>query len=211
MEKVDWMPLSYAADAFTLYAHVNFDSTWGTIAHELAHTLGTIDTYNFGKFYSDLMSGYTDEEYGAAHINPFYKIVLGWVEPGVVTESSAATLFPATSDKYKPVIIKTKDPNQYYIIETRVSEKFDSVLDYFGYEGVNIWRIDKFGCEAIYSIHSPRKGISLEGVLCDEGDSLTTKLYANSNDVKDTDEISGVTVTFSAKNDDGSIEVIIKF
>lgn len=209
MEQVGWTPLSYAADSFSLYAHVNQDSSWGTIAHELAHTLGTIDVYNFGSYYSDLMSAYTADEYGAAHINPFYKIVFGWIEPDIITASSTVTLFPATSDRYRPVIIPTSDPNQYYIIENRASEKFDSILGDFGYESINVWRIDKFGCEAIYPINSPRKGITLEGVLCGVNDSIRTKLYANYDDIKATSEIPGVTVTFHAKNADGSIEVMI--
>lgn len=209
MEHVDWTPLSYAADSFSLYAHVNFDSSWGTIAHELAHMLGAIDVYHFGTCYSDIMSAYTPDEYGAAHINPFYKIIFGWAEPDVVAESSTVTLFPATSNQYRPVVIKTNDPNQYYIIENRVSEKFDSILGGFGYEGINIWRIDKYGCEAIYPANGPRKGITLEGVLSNPEDSLTTKRYASSTDRNDIQEIPGVTVTYHARNADGSVEVMI--
>ena len=209
-EKVDWTPLSYDADLFTLYAHINFDSSWGTIAHELAHTLGAIDVYNFGTYYSDLMSNYSHEEYGAAHINPFYKIVFGWVEPSVVTESSTVTLFPATSNQYQPVIITTDDPNQYYIIENRTAEKFDSFLGDVGDDGIHIWRIDKFGCEAIFPVNGPRKGITLEGILRSTNDSITTKYYANSDDMHDTKEVSGIEVTYKTKNTDGSIEIVVK-
>ena len=205
-----WTPLSYSADAFTLYAHINFDSSWATIAHELVHTLGAIDTYNFGTYYSDIMSAYLPEEYGGAHVNPFYKIVFGWAEPKVVTESSTVTLFPATSNKYQPIIITTDDPNQYYIIENRITEKFDSILGDVGEEGIQVWRIDKFGCEAVYSVNGPRKGITLERVLKGKDDAIKTKYYANFDDMNDTQEVvSGVEITYIVKNADGSVEVII--
>jgi len=211
-ENVDWTPLSFGLDQFTLYAHINFDSSWGTIVHELAHTLGAIDVYQFGSYDSDLMSSYSSEKYGAAHINPFYKIIYGWTTPEVVTHSSVVTLYPSTSDQYQPAILTTADPDQYFIVEYRTGEGFDAPVGELGLEGVHVWRIDKLGCEAIYPNHdNPRKGISLEGILSSVGQSVSTRYYKDRKNLRITKETPGATVTYMAENSDGSVDVRIEF
>ena len=217
------MPLSSAADAFALRAHVNMDSVFGTIAHELAHTLGTVDVYVWGSYASDLMSSYhfyMPDPYYVSHINPYYKTLFGWITPSVVTEPGPVRLYPPTSDKYNPIIVRTDDPNQYYIIENRYSDKFDTGLNsapsYFdevrfspASDGINIWRIDKLGCEAIYN--RQRKGISLEAILR-YLDSANLRRYVNIEDANDVQEaLTGIIVTDLGRNLDGSSDVRIDF
>lgn len=210
-EYVDFFPLSKDIDSFALKAHINYDSSFGTIAHELIHTLGAVDVYNFGSYGSDLMSDIyprIPEPYNTVHINPFYKIIYGWAEPVIITNSENITLYPPDSDKYNPVIVRTEDNNQYYILENRKSEQFDSGLDISGSDGINIWRIDKLGCEAIYN--NERKGIILEALLHNNGESAQVRHYVSSEDINDTqEELSGITVTYIGKNPDGSIDVSV--
>jgi len=210
-EKVDFTPLSTDFNSFGLYAHINYDSSFGTIAHELIHTLGAIDIYNFGAYGSDLMSSYypsINHDYNTMHINPYYKILFGWVETKILENSATITLYSATSDKYNPVIVKTKDSNQYYIIENRKAERFDHGIYIDSSEGINIWRVDKLGMEAIYN--SERKGLSVEK-LTHEGEMINLKYYEDFININNTSEISsGVTIQYIKKNADGSINVKIE-
>lgn len=210
-EHLDFTPLSTNIDSFGLYAHINYDTSFGTIAHELLHTTGTIDIYNFGDYGSDIMSSYypyIEHDYNTVHINPYYKILFGWTNTKILENSATVTLYPATSKKYNPIIVKTKDNNQYYIIENRKAESFDHGITIDSSEGINIWRVDKLGMEKIY--HSKRKGLSVDK-LTFKNKKIELKYYKNYTNVNDNTEVlSGVKVQFINKNSDGSIEVKIE-
>ena len=212
-EKMDFTPLSSSLDAFTFYAHINYNTPFGVIAHELGHLLGAIDVYNFGAYPSDLMSTASKsmpDPYNVSHIDPFYKLIFGWQEPIVIQDSGNVTLYPATSEHYQPAIIVKDDPNQYYIIENRRSEKFDTGLAENAAEGINIWRIDKLGCEAIYELS--RKGISLEGVLSAPGDEIEVLKYTSTDNIKDvTEEPANIEISYLTTNPDNSITATIRF
>ena len=224
-DKTDFAPLSPVADAFVLAARVGMDSEFGTVAHELCHTLGAVDVYRWCSCSSDLMSdgwvNWMPAPYYAAHVDPFYKVVWGWARPRVIAEPGEYTLWPATSGKYNPVIVKTDSPNQYFIIENRQSEKFDTGLRgarSYGHmggvltssDGINIWRIDRLGCEAIYN--ASRKGISLEAILRTSGSRTYLNPYRNSENITDTGlETLTVEISHPVWNADGSITVSIDF
>jgi M6 family metalloprotease-like protein len=215
----EYIPLSSAADSFAISVHLNMNSSFGVVAHELAHCLGAVDVYRWGYYSSDLMSYAMNSmpaPYYVSHINPFYKIIWGWVKPRVVTESCQITLYPPTSDKYEPVIVRTSDPDQYYILENRQSEKFDFGLEeLFGTliprsDGLNIWRIDKLGCEAIYN--RDRKGISLEVVLRYVNYRCQLWSYTDSERIENISEgATDIIITYVYKNPDGSVVVDIDF
>ena len=129
-----------------LIARVNYDSSFGTVAHELVHTLGAIDTYRYGSFGSDLMSDQfsliadAGDEYNTMHINPYYKMLFGWTKPTIVEGQGEITLYPQNSEKYNPIIVKTDSDDEYYIIENRVGFGYDKV-NMTNAEGINVWRI----------------------------------------------------------------------
>ncbi len=212
--KVDLGVLTYDINNFGLHAHLNSDSDFGTIAHELLHTLGTVDVYNYGSYCSDIMSDcypmYRDSvELNAMHINPYYKILFGWSESTILNESKTIDLYPQSSSKYNPYIITTKDPNQYYVLEYRKAEGFDSFIENSGFIGVNIWRIDQLGLNAIYE---DRKGISLEKVLVQENDYVDLTYYKNKKDVKDTTlTYSNINIKLNKVNEDESISVEVTY
>lgn len=208
MENVSFTPISTDYNRFNMYAHINANSTFGTIVHELIHTLGAVDVYNFGNFGGDIMSSFYPDvasDFNSMHVNPYYKLLYGWADAQVLTNTTSVTLYPPTSDKYNPIIVKTKDSGQYFILENRAAEGFDHGVSIDGSDAVNIWRVDKLGMEAIYDDH--RKGIIAE-VLKSEGDRVEMKYYKNFKDIKDaTLEASGVEFEYVKKNEDGSIVV----
>lgn len=210
LENVSFAPISSEYNNFTKMAHIKYDSSFGTIVHELLHTIGTVDVYNYGSFGGDIMSSLyaeLNDYYNTMHVNPYYKILFGWEKATVLENSSRVVLYPATSNKYNPIIIKTRDKGQYFIIENRKPDSFDRGITIDASDGVNIWRIDKLGLEAIYDVS--RKGIIAE-TLTYEGQSKKLNYYANYNNIKDVTEVfSGLKVDYIKKNEDGSIVVDI--
>ena len=211
-ENVSFTPISSQYNNFTLYAHLNNNSSFGTIAHELLHTLGTIDIYNFGSYGSDLMSDWYNKfshDYNTMHVDPYYKILFGWAKGKVAKNSGKIRLYPATDKLYNPIIIETDDPNQYYIVENRVASGFDHGLSYSNSNGINIWRIDKLGMEARQN--KQRKGMQLLGILQDENDYLNLTYYEEFNNISIvTEKISGVKITYVEKHSDGSVTIKIE-
>jgi len=207
IEKVDITPVA-STDAFGLYAHINFMplsgisgyyydywSSFGTVAHELMHTLGAVDTYNFQYMTNDLMSVYTwlDGDYNITHVNPYYKIVWGWAEPLVTDSASDFTLYPQSAEYYQPLIVKTGDDDQYFIVEYRSDSEFDPHLSDQGNAGVTIWRVDKLGMEAIYAL---RQGISMQAVLRLSGESYVPIIYSDGVNIENLgEESAGVKIT----------------
>lgn len=157
-----------------------------TVCHELGHTFGFVDLYLQGSFIGLMNSAYTVSDisymeswdrypFGSVqvppHLDPFYKIAMHWYTPQVIEKASTVRLYPASNpEKYNPVIVKTDNANQYFIIENRQLSGFDMylntghiwaanngidtddmILDVVGkdsnigeanYKGINIWRID---------------------------------------------------------------------
>ncbi|CCF16487.1 hypothetical protein BLGI_4456 [Brevibacillus laterosporus GI-9] len=50
------------------------------IAHELSHSLGTVDMYNIGMG-NTLRYSFDSNDQGTVHLDIWHKLVLGWVEP----------------------------------------------------------------------------------------------------------------------------------
>lgn len=207
MAKVDITPLSTDFADYGLYCHLCQDSNLGTIVHELMHTLGAVDVYNYCYSKNDLMSnGYdayvTDD---TAHIDPYYKLLWGWCRTQLITQDGTVKLYPATSDLYSPMLVPTDDPNQYFLLENRRAEDYDCYIapeeGKPGGEGLSVWRVDRLALEKIYT--QGRRGISMEGVLNEVGGSMELLYYADRDDVEnDALTGSGITVTLTDKSAD---------
>ena len=201
-EPVDFYPLTAGLDSFTVAAHLNHDSSFGIIAHSLSQALGETVDANFDTYA-------LTEVFNTVHINPFYKIIFGWASPTIVTETSDVTLYPTTSQKYQPVIVRTADDNQYYILENRQPTGFDRLLADFVSDGLVVWRIDRLGCETIHDAN--RTGITLETVMRVAND-FQVRRYVDDEDITaNSVDLAKISITYVAQNSNGSIDAKVVF
>lgn len=102
-----------------------FKAGFDTTAHELAHTLGTVDLYAGeeglfleGTTWRTTLMGTTGTGNATFHLDPVHKMLLGWVEPRIVTPAELTqyssslprtmTLEPASSGTYfgaQPILV----------------------------------------------------------------------------------------------------------
>ena len=116
-ESVKYAPISKSFDKYCYIAHVNETSTYGVICHELTHLLGAFDIYNYGYYFNDLMSASnlkTEDEYNVTHINPYYNLLYGWCGATEYTGKGTYRLDALSTGNYRPLLIPTDDPNQYF-------------------------------------------------------------------------------------------------
>jgi M6 family metalloprotease-like protein len=121
------------------------------IAHELSHSLGTVDMYNngAGNYQLTLMSGYSFEanDQVPVHLDAWHKFALGWCEPTVRRLDQAGTQpVPEIQNSVAadPVLLWHPDrgPREYFLVERRTSNAADARYDSgFGGDGVLIWRV----------------------------------------------------------------------
>lgn len=206
-ERVDLTPVTSSFDKYGLYTHINFDSSYGTFAHELCHTLGAVDIYNYGLYFNDLMSmGYDQmDTFDTAHIDPYYKFLWGWNDAMLCESDGSYALYPQDSENYAPLLIPTDDPNQYFLIENRNGTGFDSYIKSAptseNYLGINVWRVDKLALDKIYT--DGRCGISFEGALNNAGEAMELFYYDDIEDVYKTSVAStGISIEFESMTDD---------
>ena len=190
MESVKYAPISKKFDQYCYVAHINETSSFGTICHELTHLLGAFDMYRYAYYYNDLMCygpSLSEEEYNTTHINPYYNILYGWCDATEYVGKGTYRLDSLSTGMYRPLLIPTDDPNQYFIIEARDAKGFDAALslpvsyetvhdenwdDMVFYEernrvGVTIWRVDQTTMNVRIGEIMNRKGVSMEGILID--------------------------------------------
>jgi len=112
----------------------------GVICHELCHVFGAPDYYDTdgeesgGLFYGtgswDLMGDGNWNNNGAtpAHINMFQKIIFGWVNPIELSSPQVVKDMPNSAETPFAYIIKTQNPNEYYVLENRQKVGFDGKI-----------------------------------------------------------------------------------
>jgi M6 family metalloprotease-like protein len=113
----------------------------GTICHELCHVFGAPDFYdadgkdNSGYEFSgtgkwDLMAGGSWNSNGAspAHINMYQKIAFGWVNPNELNSKQTITNMPNSAQNPVAYIINTPQSGEYFVLENRQKEGFDSAI-----------------------------------------------------------------------------------
>ncbi|MBD5797526.1 hypothetical protein BHU24_17275 [Bacillus pseudomycoides] len=119
------------------------------IAHELSHSLGTVDMYNTGQgnYLLTLMSYYSfdSNDQGTVHLDIWHKLMLGWVEPRLfqLLPSGSAVVHEGV-DGAILLWDQTRLTNEYFLIERRSSNspnlKYDTS---FPGDGVLIWHVQK--------------------------------------------------------------------
>lgn len=132
--------------------HDNHIATIGIMCHELGHTLGLPDLYDYdrssgGVGFNSLMDvgswgGYPAGE-TPVDLDAWSKVFLKFVNPVTVTLSGTFTL-NSEIGKYNVIKIPTKDPKQYFLLENREFNGFDKSLQLM-YErgGIAIWHVDE--------------------------------------------------------------------
>jgi M6 family metalloprotease-like protein len=120
-------------------------------AHELSHSLGTVDMYNngAGNFGLTLMSGYSFEadDQVPVHLDAWHKMALGWCTPRVRRlDLSGSELLPQirTGVAADPVLLWHPDrrQNEYFLVERRTPRAADARYDAgVAGDGVLIWRV----------------------------------------------------------------------
>ena len=166
-----------------------------TVAHELSHTLGTVDLYGANaRLNSDLtLMDATIGEDKRYHLDPWHKIQLGWAEPRIYRiddgwdDPQCAALAPlgergpvAGRDDRQPIIIYSPlryDSNsrtgEFYILEQRTRTSFDAdVAD----EGLALWYVSVVNGEprALPSTIVPDGGRTTLLTTMPSGDDVNT-------------------------------------
>lgn len=126
----------------------------GVPAHELAHDVGLPDLYSYGESYGDEPDPeyYTSLDIGIygsdatgdapTHFDPWSKQKMGWYTS---TTTIPERLYPAgDSENYNILKIFSPDPYQYFLVENRQQQGFDSGLGNGISKGIVFWRIDEW-------------------------------------------------------------------
>ena len=113
----------------------------GTICHEFSHCLGLPDVYNTESGesvvgYYELMDAgnYNGDSWYPAGYSSFERYFCGWLEPkrvGNVDEANALGLQPLTQSPDAAIITRELGSTDYYLIEKRKKESWDSYLPCF--------------------------------------------------------------------------------
>ena len=155
----------------------------GTPAHELAHNLGAEDLYDTNRnghgggsvagwpraynFSLECNGNHLSSGKRPAYLDPYHRIYLGWADYEVV-EDGVYTLHSTMTDKYKILRVNTPDPGEYYLIEIRLKEGFESNLTSGSAKGgIMIWHIDQDLCDRFFVEGSASTSTALNGVRHD--------------------------------------------
>jgi len=117
----------------------------GTFIHEFSHVMGLPDLYATSYTSAFTPGGWSCMDYGPYNNNgrtpPLYgafeRYALGWMEPLGINGPLTAMLEPIGTNMAG--IIKTSDPNEFFLIENRQQTSWDT---YIPGHGMLIWHID---------------------------------------------------------------------
>ncbi len=136
----------------------------GITAHELGHSLGLPDLYDYGYdspgvgLFSLMASGSwgagpgDEDGYTPVHLDAWSKAKLGFIKPTMIPSSEHKTINVSSFDKGYNVYKITSDvnPKQYFLIENRQQIGFDKGMYWFGLKfeynndgGILIYHIDE--------------------------------------------------------------------
>ena len=164
---------------------IGYEVDFATACHELAHVLGALDLYGVwsqeGLSASmTLMSTTPKGTTTTLHLDPWHKLVFGWVEPRILSlEKAGNTILPATwtLDPTAPVILHapSRGPNEFFLLEYRspqvpASGSYDKDV---GAEGLVLWRVQQNPDHSPVTV--PRRGAS--PVAVEEGWLWCRKCY----------------------------------
>ncbi len=109
----------------------------GLICHEFSHCLGLHDIYdvtyesgNWGMDYWDVMDqgNYAAEGYVPVGYSAYQRDFCGWRDLVVIDEKGDYSMMPLTQGGVGYKVVNDANPNEYYILENRKQEAWDSYL-----------------------------------------------------------------------------------
>lgn len=138
---------TYACSGELINGQGNTMSSIGTFCHEFMHVLGLPDLYETNRNskrcftpgeWSILDKGpYNNDQRTPPHMSVYERYALGWLNP--VELDSPANISLPPIDQNKGYIIKTNNPNEYYMLENRQQTRWD---EYIPGHGMLVWHID---------------------------------------------------------------------
>jgi M6 family metalloprotease-like protein len=156
-----WQPLVVDGVTIPLIAEVYAGSppNMGAFVHETSHLLFNLPDMYFA-FYNPYDAGaysIMDACYWDAHLDPFHKIHLGWLQPTIVRHSGWYTIYPVESAGEAYVLM---DPahgeKEYFIVENRGrSQHYDTMLPD---SGLAVWHVMED--PAVYGALAAPTGVS---------------------------------------------------
>ena len=120
-------------------------TSFGTLCHEYSHCLGLPDFYyGYDKVVAewDLMDygNYSDHGFRPCNYSAHERMLMGWLMPVELTDSTNITDMPALCDEPQAYLIRNDGAeNEYYIIENRQKRGWDEQLPG---SGILIFHID---------------------------------------------------------------------
>lgn len=164
----------------------------GTICHEFSHCLGLKDHYDtsgnyaaFGMDYWDLMD-YGDNTlrgYAPIGYNAYERDYMGWRKLVELTEKGEYSMAALTSGGVGYKIVNEANPNEYYILENRQSEGFDTHILNTGMLIIHVdynetlWNTNKINCDPE---HEHFTIIPADGVRLKSSSATSASEYKNS-------------------------------
>jgi M6 family metalloprotease-like protein len=124
---------------------------FGTMAHELVHTFGPMDSYDIttgnigglGAF--DIMAnpgGYTGSSTAPGSLSPFSKYTAGWLTYEAIGADGTYTILPSNTNANVYVISQGFATGEYLVIENRQAIDFDQDI-FGGVGGLLIYHCDE--------------------------------------------------------------------
>lgn len=114
-----------------------------TFLHEFGHTLGLTDDYSgrLGRF-SIYCNGTFNGGIIPVNFNAMERLMLGWLDYSVIDHDGEYTLEPLA--KNKGLLLKTNNPDEYFLFENRSNGGGITPWDsFFEYGGMLVWHIDR--------------------------------------------------------------------
>jgi M6 family metalloprotease-like protein len=145
---------NYTVQGERMSAISNQITTIGVLTHEFGHALGAPDYYDVdlaangsyegtgqwdvmsGGLYNTVIEG--EDGNSPAHHNPFTKAEFGWITVNPLSVVSKVTAAPVLLS-HSAYRINTTTDNEYFLLENRVQQGFDSALPG---EGLIIYHVD---------------------------------------------------------------------
>ncbi len=138
--------LSHYACSNELITDTKLDGI-GTFCHEFSHVIGLPDLYYTGHgrapvtldTWSVLDAGcYLNDSRTPPHYSAFERMTMGWLSPEALTKPGDYSLQPLGTSN-KAYIVATNYDNEFFLLENRSREDWDS---YLAGEGLLVWHID---------------------------------------------------------------------
>ena len=149
----------------------------GTFCHEFSHVLGLVDEYSTNYTSSFVPGNYSTLCYGCynndsktpAGYTLYQKYALGWTIPIEIGEPAQHELLPLVTSN-TGYILRTSNPNEYFLLENRQLESWDA---YIPGHGMLIWHIDYD--EGVWYYNQPNDNPSHQHIDIEEADNIQTE------------------------------------